>query len=211
MNTTTKDEFEALLPPDFEYLFDEWSDCYQYDVCFDGTVSVRIRTSIKRDTNRSQGETLYSLSAWHNKQDRSLGMNLAQQSPGVKEFVKKLQEFSISKMEQRPKIHFWNYVQMILRYCDWMEFSRSLLESYEKFGTLTEKQLAWVIGETNPKGKKTMEGRFLDANPGFKERNEIGEKPETVLRRRVTNEPANWEEERPRPIRMSTRTYRARG
>ena len=49
----------------------------------------------------------------------------------------------------------------------WNDFAGNLLESLEKFGSLTEKQLTYVLGETNPRGKNTFETIVKMKDPDF--------------------------------------------
>jgi len=63
------------------------------------------------------------------------------------------------------------YVKAILSHdaVNWSEFATSLLEQVEERNTLSDKQLAWVLGEKNPKGRNTFEATVLKHDPYFKD------------------------------------------
>lgn len=189
MQTVTKQEFEALLPADFEYTMETVYDNYSYDVCFNKTISIRLKTSISQDTGKSGSGELFHFQAWNNEQDRPIGASLAFQIAEVKEFMEKLNDFLRSKMPVQEtimpaekEIDFWRYVRLVLDHNDWSDFACSLRDFLIEYGSLTDKQLVYVLGEGAPHGRKTFEQKFLFANPSFRQTVKVKPKPDKEVR-----------------------------
>ena len=61
----------------------------------------------------------------------------------------------------------FDYVAAILEQQSWSDFAKSMLDQLKQRGSLSDKQLSYVIGERAPNGKPTMEARVLADNPNF--------------------------------------------
>lgn len=151
-------------------------------------ISVVVYSSLDKSNGKTRGvgEDAIRLVFWHNQGDHPLGKGKKIYRVTSKESVaqrvsKTIKEF----LAQAPKLNVmdWDYVKAVLRYTAGggrSDFASSLLESLDRYGRLTEGQLAYVIGETTPKGRKTMEaeakwkGWIYD--PTFEEPREVEEK-----------------------------------
>ncbi|RLC88872.1 MAG: hypothetical protein DRJ03_01135 [Chloroflexi bacterium] len=83
--------------------------------------------------------------------------------------VKNFIENTINNLEQVPFIS-WEYVKAVLEATPSNEFVDSLKNQLEQRGTLTNKQLAYIVGDRTPNNRPTMEAELLRRIPNFRER-----------------------------------------
>ncbi len=156
-------------------------------------VGIVIYSSILKSTgiSRGVGEDAVRVVFWHEKGNHPLGKGKRIYRVTSKESVasrlsKTIEEF----LANAPQISVvdWDYIKAILTKSSrssYGEFARSLLESINKYGRLTEGQLAYVYGSSNPKGRPTMEAKLKSEgwvyDPSYEEVQEAKEDPEPKL------------------------------
>ena len=173
--TLNKEQFESYLPRGFKEI--ESPGCKErvYEGCTDNlNVGIRIYSSvdIRTDRTRDISSDAIRVVFWDLLNDRPLGKgkriyrvegktNIGQRIQNrINDFMVDAHDLDIVDFE---------YVRAILssNAVSWNDFAGNLLESLEKFGSLTEKQLAYVLGETNPRGKNTFETIVKMKDPDF--------------------------------------------
>ena len=161
-------------------------------------ISVVVYSSLDKSNNKTRGvgEDAIRLVFWHDKEDHPLGKGKRIYRVTSKESVAARISKVISLfMAQAPNLSVmdWDYVKAVLkesiRRGTFNGFAQSLLESLDKYHRLTDGQLAYVIGESTPKGKRTMEAEIKwkgwAYDPSFEE---LLEKEEEQTPQKVTGE-----------------------
>ena len=171
----TKEEFEANLPDGFEEVSDDRIGEYVYQIDTHAeSVAVRIYSTVDKRTNRTRdiGTDAIRVVFWDCRNNRPIGKGRKiLRTEGATSVFDRLQDrisLFFKTAGDQVVVNF-DKVEAILTHpaVNWMDFAQSLLDSYRDYGQLTEKQLAYVIGEKNPKGKPTMEARVKMKDPGF--------------------------------------------
>ena len=203
--SVTKEQFESSLPKDFEII--ALPNCkeivYQIpsenpDIKIRIYSSIDIRTNISRDVGSDAIRIVY----WDTKNDRPLGKGKkiyrTEGKTTIQERIQsRINDFQAATQDQ--EIIDFEYVKTILNSDSISQngFAQSLLESLEKYKRLTDNQLAYVLGEDNPKGRPTMEAQVKIKDPNFlenylnnleEEKNEITKKIEVIERNPKGNE-----------------------
>jgi hypothetical protein len=145
-------------------------------------VSIIIYSSIDGFTLKSRGvgEDAIRLILWNERDNRPIGKGKRIYRVTSKESIAhRINNLIQNLYEQANTITLtdWNYVRAILketiRKARSSSFPTSLLESLNKIGRLTEGQLAYIVGDTTPKGYPTMESSLIYAgwkyNPEFED------------------------------------------
>ena len=133
-------------------------------------ISVMIYSSVdkKMGVTRGVGEDAIRLVFWSDRDNRPLGKGKRiyrvtnmksisdRISKTIKEFLSKAPNESLTD---------WRYIKAILeetvRISSNLSFAENLLTGLEKYKSLTDGQLAYVLGEVSPKGYATMEAKIL--------------------------------------------------
>jgi helicase len=173
--TLTKGQFEKILPKDYQIVDDPKSKEIIYQFKTESpNVDVRLYSTIDLSTGQTRdlGQDAIRIIFWDNKNNRPLGkgkkiLRVEGATTIEQRILARIMEFL--KTAKAQNIIDFNYVRSILKHesiC-WMEFAQSLLENLDSYGKLTEGQLAYILGEKNPKGKPTFEARVKDKDPDF--------------------------------------------
>jgi replicative superfamily II helicase len=173
----TKEEFEDILGS-FEVV--DLPKCKEYVYAM-GTknenVDVRVYSTVDIRTNqtRDKGADAIRVVFWDNLNDRPLGKGKkilrVEGATTIQERIKnRVAEFMATAHDQ--DIVDFEYVKAVLssKAVSWMGFAKSLLEGLVQYGSLTDNQLAYVLGDKNPKGKPTMEAQVKIKDPNFMEK-----------------------------------------
>lgn len=173
----TKEQFEDFLPEGFEAI--PLQNCKEtvYQIPSDKPeIKIRIYSSIDIRTNitRDIGSDAIRIVFWDIKNDRPLGKGKKiYRTEGKTTIQERIQNRinNFMKTVRDQKIIDFEYVKAILNSesISWNIFAQSLLENLEKYGRLTDNQLAYVLGEDNPKGKPTMEAQVKVKDSNFLE------------------------------------------
>lgn len=193
----TKEQFESSLPKDFEII--PLQNCKEivYQIPSENpNIKIRIYSSIDIRTNisRDVGSDAIRIVYWDTKNDRPLGKGRKIYRTEGKTTIQERIQSRINDFQaatQNQKIIDFEYVKAILNSesISWNGFAQSLLENLEKYKRLTDNQLAYVLGEDNPKGRPTMEAQVKIKDVNFlenylnnleEEENEITKKIEVI-------------------------------
>lgn len=173
--TLTKDQFEAILPDGWMEVGGEraWERIYSLPTTKPGLL-VRIYSTVDKrtDVTRALGADAIRVVFWDDYNDRPLGkgkkiLRVEGQTTIQSRITSRISEFLESAHDQ-TLVNF-NYVRAVLNHeaVNWMDFAQALLEKLDQYGTLTDAQLAYVLGERNPKGKPTFEARVFAQDSFF--------------------------------------------
>ena len=175
--TLTKDQFEDILPNNYEEV--DVKGCkefvYQIDTKNEN-VNVRIYSTVDKRSGqtRDKGADAIRIVYWSIRTDRPIGKSKkilrVEGATTIQERISsRIEEFLNEAHVQDDNFVDPLYIEAILTHpsIQWNGFAKSLYEGFLEYGNLTEKQLAYVIGETNPKGKLTFEGQCKSKNPDF--------------------------------------------
>lgn len=174
--TLTKGEFEAILPEGWREVGGEraWERIYDIPTSKPGLL-VRIYSTVDKrtDTTRAIGADAIRIVFWDDYNDRPLGkgkkiLRVEGRTTIQSRIASRVQEF-LGTAGDQTLVDF-AYVRAVLKHeaVNWMEFAQSMLERLDQYGSLTDAQLAYVLGERNPKGKATFEARVLTADGNFR-------------------------------------------
>jgi len=173
--TLTKDQFEDILPEEFEQIANTYGTeiIYQIATKKEG-VGVRIYSTVDSLYNktRAKGKDAIRVVFWDSKNNRPLGKGKkilrVEEATTIEDRVKeRIEEFLVSAKVQ--EIIDFNYVRFILENCSWSEFAQSLLDNLSRRDSLSDKQLAYVLGEMNPKGRATFEAMVKKQLPDLQD------------------------------------------
>jgi len=171
----TKEQFEKILPGDFQIVEDARAKeiIYQFKT-ENPNVDVRLYSTVDIRTGKTRdlGKDAIRVIFWNKKEDRPIGkgkkiLRVEAATTIEQRILARIMEFLKSAKAQ--KVSDWDYVRAVLEHeaVGWMDFAQSLLDSLDTYGKLTDNQMAYVIGEKNPKGKPTFEARVLAKDTNF--------------------------------------------
>lgn len=173
--TLTKEEFEAILPEGWREVGGEraWERIYEIPTQKPG-LTVRIYSTVDKrtDITRACGADAIRVVFWDDYNDRPLGkgkkiLRVEGRTTIQSRISGRIREFLDSALDQNL-VNF-KYVRAILEHeaVNWMDYAQKLLEGLDRYGSLTDPMLAYVLGERNPKGKMTFEARVLAQDSHF--------------------------------------------
>ena len=175
--TLSQKEFEDSLTGDFEIVEDSKSKEIIYSIgTSNENINIRVYSTvdIRTGQTRDKGKDAIRVVFWDNLNNRPIGkgkkiLRVEGATTISDRISSRVQEFIGSAHDQN--VIDFQYVRAILssKAISWMGFAQSLLESLDKYGSLTDGQLAYVIGDSNPKGKPTMESQVKIKDPDFME------------------------------------------
>jgi len=176
--TLTKEQFEAILPKDFEVVDDGRAKeiIYQFK-SQNPNVVVRLYSTVDIRTGQTRdiGQDAIRIVFWDLKNDHPVGkgkkiLRVEAATTIQERILKRIIEFLNTARNQN--VIDSEYIRAILNSnaVNWMDFAQSLSDSLEQYGKLTDNQLAYVLGEKNPKGKPTFEARARAKDPDFLEK-----------------------------------------
>lgn len=179
--TYTKQEFEddilGAIGPTWELVSgNEDQTCWEYVYEFQtdtADVGVRIFSTVDKRSGRTRGkgEDAIRVVFWDTRNDRPVGKG--------KKILRVEKATSIAQRISERVNSFFNdassveitdfdYVRHILEdNAQNNSFASRLLDSFEVYGSLTENQLAYVLGTVSPKGWDTLEAKSKKKNPSF--------------------------------------------
>ena len=176
--TLTKEQFEAALPEGYQVVDvpRTWEVVYQIHTGW-RKVDVRIYSTVDKRTNvtRDKGEDAIRVVYWDVPFDRPIGKGKkilrVEGATTIPERIGQRVEEFVRDVKKQNIVDF-DYVRAVLSSpaVKWSSFATSLLEQLEERGRLSDNQLAYVLGEMNPKGKRTFESVVKAEDPGFAER-----------------------------------------
>ena len=192
--TLTKEQFEKILPGDFQVVEDPKAReiIYQFKT-ENPLVHVRLYSTVDKGTGQTRdlGKDAIRVIFWDIKNNKPIGkgkkiLRTEGATTIEQRILSRIIEFLNSAKAQ--KVSDWDYVRAVLEHdsVSWMDFAQSLLDSLDTYGKLTDTQKAYVIGELNPKGKMTFEARVLAKDPNFNK--EKDDEQETISDREGTQE-----------------------
>jgi len=159
-------------------------------------IFIRIYSTVdkKTGTTRTKGSDAIRVVFWDRVNDRPVGkaakiLRVEGKTTITDRIKSRINDFMGSVGD--VQIVDFGYVAAILEQNSWSDFAKSMLEQVKQRGSLSDKQLSYVIGEKAPNGKPTMEARLLADNPMFA--------TEYVAKSAVEGEPRIVGEGTPRP------------
>lgn len=169
-----KDQFESYLPDGFQLIPTNAKEYVYQGITENANIGVRIYSSVDIRTNKTRdiGSDAVRVIFWDIINNRPLGKGKkiyrVESKTNIGDRIKQRVDEFISTAYNQTVIDF-GYVKAILNSnaVNWQGFAKSLLEGLEKYGNLSEKQLAYVIGEKNPKDKPTFEAIVKAKDPDF--------------------------------------------
>jgi len=173
----TKEDFENTLPESWEVVPSSAKEIIYSIPTPNDSVTIRIFSTVDIRTNqtRDKGADAIRIVYWDIINDRPVGKGKkilrVEGTTTISDRIgSRVAEFVNSALDQN--IIDFKYVKAVLssKAVDWMGFAQSLLKGLEQYGSLTDNQLAYVLGETNPKGKPTMEKIAKEKDPDFLEK-----------------------------------------
>jgi len=171
----SKEDFEAILPKNS--LVIDVRNCNEYVYQLNtknSKVDIRIYSTVDKSTNRTRpiGSDAIRIVFWDNVSDRPIGkgkrIHRVERATTIKERIQQRIDEFFDTANDLDIVDF-DYVKAVLLESSWNSFALSLLESFKRYKSLTDKQLAYVLGTTNPKGKPTFEAQVLKNKPDFRE------------------------------------------
>lgn len=175
--SVTKEKFDSFLPENFEII--PLQNCkeivYQIpsensDIKIRIYSSIDIRTNISRDISSDAIRIVF----WDMKNDRPIGKGKkiyrTEGKTTIQERIQARINDFMKTANNQTAVNF-NYVKAILNSeaISWNGFAQSLLENLKKYGRLTDNQLAYILGEDNPKSRPTMEAQVKVKDSKFLE------------------------------------------
>lgn len=170
--TITKEEFEEkCLPEKWDRVDSSDSMEYIYDVPTPNSkIDIRIFSTIDKRNNISRkiGADAIRIIYWDNVNDRPVGkgkkiLRVEGTTTIHSRIQSRIKEFLSSANNQN--IIDFDYVKFILENSSWATFAMDLLKQLNERKSLSDKQLAFVLGEVNPRGKNTFESLIKRKNP----------------------------------------------
>lgn len=158
-----KDDFESYLPDNYRIIDKEGCFEWIYEIPTEKKeITVRIFSSVDKRTGvtRDYGKDAIRIVYWDFKNDRPIGkdkrINRTEGATTIKDRIEKRINAFLANAHRQECVDF-EYVKYILKQNEWSSFAVSLADQIEQRGSLSHKQLSYVLGEKNPKGKKTFE------------------------------------------------------
>lgn len=177
--TMTKAEFEDMLNSIHSGVElvsgDEDTRCweYVYDVPTSrDDVAVRIYSTVDKRTGhtRDKGKDAIRVVFWDTTNDRPVGKGKkilrVEGATTVQERISSRVSDFLNNAHGVSIIDF-GYVRAVLEANAGAKFADSLLSNLDQWGSLTDNQLAYVLGEQSPKGWDTFEAKAKKENPDF--------------------------------------------
>lgn len=169
----TKDKFESYLPDDFSIVENTRAKEIIYSLPTEKeNLSVRIYSSVdvRTETTRECGTDAIRIVFWDDLNNRPIGktsrINRVEGRTTVGQRIKNKIDYFLSNIDDAKIVDF-DYVRKVLEANTWSSFAENLLDKLDQYGKLTSGQLAYVLGDTNPKGKNTFEAIAKKKNPNF--------------------------------------------
>jgi replicative superfamily II helicase len=174
--TLSKQQFESALGElgsPFKEIPLPMCNEYVYDIgTSNKAIFIRIYSTVDKSTGttRSKGADAIRVVFWDHINDRPVGrstkiLRVEGKTSIIDRIKDRVASFQVSVGE--VQIIDFGYVAAILEVNAWSDFAKSMLEQLKQRGSLSDKQLSYVIGEQSPNGKPTMEARILADNPMF--------------------------------------------
>jgi len=178
--TITKAEFEEMLTainPAMDLVSgNEDMKCWEYVYEMPtpkANVGVRIYSTVDKRSGhtRDKGEDAIRVVFWDTKNDRPVGkgkkiLRVEGATTVAQRIAGRVQDF-INGAHAVNIIDF-DYVRAVLQdNAPYNNFAGKLLDNLDQWGSLTDNQLAYVLGEKTPKGWETMEAKSKRKNPDF--------------------------------------------
>jgi len=181
----SKAQFEEILPSNYRIVDLQGVKEYVYEVdTSNPNINVRIYSTVDTRTGQTRdiGMDAIRIVFWDKINSRPVGKGKkilrVEKRTSISDRIKeRIDEFmnSASSVE----IVNFDYIKAVLNHdsISWMDFAKSLADGLADYGSLTDKQLDYVIGvlnpdgtrsNKNPKGKMSMEARVLQDSPNFK-------------------------------------------
>ena len=173
--TLSRAQFEAALPEGWRAVGGERA----YEIIYEMPTSrkhlgIRLFSTVDKRTGvtRDRGKDAIRIVYWNLSADRPVGAGKkilrVEGATTIEQRIRSRIEEFMAGAKAQSVIDF-GYVKAVLAHesVAWMDFGQSLLENLEKYGRLTDGQLQYVLGETNPKGKPTFESRVRTEDPDF--------------------------------------------
>jgi replicative superfamily II helicase len=181
----TKDQFEDILPNSYEEIDVKGCKEYVYQVdTKNENINVRIYSTVDKGTNqtRDKGADAIRIVYWAVRTDRPIGkskkiLRVEGKTTIQERITSRIEEFLNGAHEQNDGFVDPLYIEAILTHpsIQWNGFAKSLYDGFLEYNNLTPGQLAWVIGDKNPKGRplskntsaQTFEAFVKEENPAF--------------------------------------------
>lgn len=164
----TKENFEKMLP-DAE-LIDAPGNEYVYQLPVADNVAIRIFSSVDKATGetRDKGADAIRLVPWNTLNNWPLDKGVKVYRVEGKTTIKERLERAIQTLKEKEyNVVDWGYVRAVLAQFPHNNFAQSLQDSLTRYGQLTDRQLAYVLGDTNPKGYPTFEAQAKQKRADF--------------------------------------------
>ena len=169
-----KDQFESYLPDGFKAVKTNAKEYVYQGTTKNANVGIRVYSSVDIRTNhtRDYGTDAVRIVFWDIINDRPIGkgkrINRVESKTTIGDRIQTRIDAFMKDAYNQTVIDF-GYVKAILNSnaINWQNFAKSLLKNLEDFGSLTEKQLVYVLGEKNPYNKPTMEAVVKTKDPDF--------------------------------------------
>lgn len=179
--TINKSDFEAMLESintNVELVSgNEDTRCWEYVYQLPTSrndVAVRIFSTVDKRTGhtRAKGADAIRVVFWDTLNDRPVGkgkkiLRVEGATTVADRIASRVSDFLNSA--HGVSIIDFGYVRAVLEANSSANFARKLLENLEQWGSLTDNQLAYVLGDKSPKGWDTFEAKAKKNNPDFAE------------------------------------------
>jgi hypothetical protein len=170
----TKDDFEEGIFKKYDLGAEPYeshrSQEYQYLLkTSHPIVKIMVYSSVDKRTNKTRGvgEDAIRLVLWNSRDDRPLGKGKRVYRVTSKESIaQRIMAGILLFMNDAPNVSIidWEYVRAVIketiRISSNPSFAENLLTGLDKYKSLTDKQLEYVLGETSPKGYPTFEAKI---------------------------------------------------
>lgn len=183
--TVSKEDFENWLtnaPWDWTEVNDDRAQEYIYDVFAAGTiqggeepqVSVRVYSTVDKRTGvtRERGQDAIRIVYWDHVNGMPIGkgkkiLRVVSRATTIADRLKRRIQLFFADIDNVHPVDF-GYVKFVIeKYIEIARaggrtFAQSFLDQLEQRGRLSSKQIAYVVGEENPRGYKTFEQLLND-------------------------------------------------
>jgi replicative superfamily II helicase len=179
--TITKSEFEDMLNSIHRgtelVSGNEDTSCWEYVYEVPTSrddVAVRIYSTVDKRSGhtRGKGEDAIRVVFWDTRNDRPVGKGKkilrVEGATTIQDRIKARVNDFLNNAHGVSIIDF-GYVRAVLEANSGANFARKLLENLDQWGSLTDNQLAYVLGDKTPKGWDTFEAKAKKDNPTFLE------------------------------------------
>jgi len=172
--TLTKQEFEDSLTKAGEFDLVDLPRIHEYvyqAFTANKGIAVRVYSTVDKsnDITREKGKDAIRVVFWDTINDRPMGkgkrIHRVEGATTIADRIGDRVAFFMVDAANQQIIDF-GYVKAVLS-ANSGNFALSLLDQVESRGSLSDKQLAYVLGETSPNGYSTMEVNAKKRNPNF--------------------------------------------